>query len=281
MKTIYFAQPNSRYGNSVYFPYAAGSLIAYAFKDPAICSSYRFGAFLYKKEPIETVVKKMENPFLVGFSCYVWNYEYNKALAREIKKKWPECITVFGGHQISKDCDATDAPWIDILLFGEGEVLFHRLLQLFDSGADLSVLPNIMFRKNGEKIFTQTQSMCLPERVSPYLNGWFDLLLESEKEMVFSAILETSRGCPNRCAFCDWGNIKTRVIQYDPALVKAEIDWFAAHRIEYVYAADANFGLFHQDEDYIDYLIQKHAETGFPQKFQATYSKIIRRQFSD
>ena len=35
-------------------------------------------------------------------------------------------------------------------------------------------------------------------------------------------------------------------------LVKKEIDWFSEHKIEYVYAADANFGLFPRDEEIIE-----------------------------
>lgn len=273
MKTIYFAQPNSRYGNSIYFPYAAGSLLAYAFKDPLVSDEYRFGQFIYKKEDVDAVVSRLTDPYLVGFSCYVWNYEYNKALASAIKRKWPACLTVFGGHQISRDCDAVENPDIDVLMFGEGEESFRNLLRALARNEDPAGLPNLMLRRDGKPCFTRTETVCLPERVSPYLNGWFDELVETEQDMVFSAILETNRGCPNRCAFCDWGNVKAHVRQYDGAMVRAEIDWFAAHRIEYVYAADANFGLFPQDESYIDYLIEKHAETGYPQKFQATYSK--------
>lgn len=273
MKTLYFSQPNSKYGNSIYFPYAAGSLVAYAFRDPTVRDVYRFGHFIYKKEKIKTVVAKIKEPFLVGFSCYVWNYEYNKALAAEIKKRWPGCITVFGGHQISKECDAVRDTNIDILLFGEGEESFLRLLRALAQGTELSALPNLMIRKNGEPYFTHTETVFLPNRVSPYLDGWFEPLVENEKELLFSAILETNRGCPNRCAFCDWGNIKANVRRYDEEMVRAEIDWFSEKKIEYVYAADANFGLFPQDEGYIDYLVKKHTETGYPLKFQATYSK--------
>ena len=273
MKTIYFAQPNSKYGNSIYFPYAAGTLLAYAFADPVIQREYCFKGFVYKREDLGAAVAKMENPYLVAFSCYVWNYEYNKALAAAIKKKWPGCLTVFGGHQIFDRCDAADNGDIDILMFGEGEESFRQLLLALSAGGELDDIPNIMFRRGGETVSTPKAIIGMPDRVSPYLGGWFDGLLEDEKEMAFSAILETNRGCPNRCSFCDWGNIKSRVRQYDRELVKAEIDWFAEHQIEYVYAADANFGLFRQDEEYIDYLIERHAQTGYPQKFQATYSK--------
>jgi hypothetical protein len=63
-KRIYMAQPNSQYGNSVYFPYAAGCLIAYAFEDEKVSEEFSFEGFLYKKDDIDKAVEKMENPFL-------------------------------------------------------------------------------------------------------------------------------------------------------------------------------------------------------------------------
>lgn len=273
MKRIYMAQPNSKYGNSVYFPYAAGSLIAYAFTDTEVQKNYDFGCFFYKKDDIGDVIDSLNEPAVFGFSCYVWNYEYNKALAAAVKKKWPSCVTIFGGHQVYRGSDIIIDANVDIVQFGEGEESFRRILLALAGTDELSAIPNIMYRENGRPVFSSEEIVCIPQRVSPYLNGWFDDMLQTEKEVVFSAILETNRGCPNKCAFCDWGNIKARVRLFDEAMVRAEIDWFSVHQIEYVYAADANFGLFPRDDGFVDYLIQKHDETGFPQKFQATYSK--------
>ena len=272
MKKLYMAQPNSQYGNSVYFPYAAGSLVAYAFEDEQVKSEYEFREFYYKRQNIKKVVAAMDNPFLVGFSCYVWNYEYNKSFAKAIKERFPQCIIVFGGHQINADSDICDLEYVDYVLLGEGEESFRFLLLYLCHKAHLDDIPNIIYKDNGEIKKTKSETACIPQRVSPYLKGYFDSLVE-EEELEFSSILETNRGCPNKCAFCDWGNIKSRVRMYDIETVHAEIDWMAEHRIEYCYCADANFGLFPRDEEIIDYLIKRHAETGFPQKFQATYSK--------
>lgn len=272
-KRIYMAQPNSQYGNSVYFPYAAGSLVAYAFEDKTVADEFSFEGFIYKKVNIDKAVEKMEKPFLVGFSCYVWNYEYNKALASAIKKIRPDCITVFGGHQINENSDIVGADYVDYVLTGEGEESFKNLLLSLSGHGNLNDIPNLIYKNNGEVIITEKTAVAIPHRVSPYLTGLFDELVKTEDEVVFSAILETNRGCPNRCAFCDWGNIKSRVRHYDLETVFAEIDWMAENKIEYCYSADANFGLFERDEEIIDYLIKRNAETGFPQKFQATYSK--------
>lgn len=265
-------QPNSQYGNSVYFPYAAGSLIAYAFRNESIKSEYSFKGFVYKKIDIDKAAESLQTPFFVGFSCYVWNYEYNKALAKKIKEKYPQCKIAFGGHQVNRDSDILKTDYVDYCLFGEGEEIFKKLLLSFIGRESVENIPNIMYKKDGEIIFTEKIRVDIPERVSPYIEGYFDELVENE-ELEFSAILETNRGCPNKCAFCDWGNEKAKVRLYDIETVRAEIDWMSEKRIEYCYCADANFGLFERDEDIIEYMIEKHDENGFPEKFQATYSK--------
>lgn len=272
-KQIYMVQASSIYGNSVYFPYTVGSLIAYAFSDPTIRDQYSFCGFFYKKEEIEKNIARLDNPFLIGFSCYLWNYEYNKVLAEEIKKRWPTCIIVFGGHQIYRGSDVLQNDTVDIVLFGEGEESFKRVLLSCVGQDDMAQIPNIAYRQNGQQFFTPEEKVCIPQRVSPYLNGWFDDLLREEKDVSFSAIIETNRGCPNKCAFCDFGNIKSHVRLYDEAMVKAEIEWVAEHQIEFLYIVDANFGLFPRDAELVDFLVEKKRETGFPKKFQASYSK--------
>ncbi len=208
----------------------------------------------------------------MGFSCYVWNYEFNKELAKAVKAEYPDCITVFGGHQINEESDIVNEPFADFILLGEGEESFKRLLKALCGKDSIHSIPNLILKENGHPVHTANEICEIPERVSPYLEGLFDDMVK-EEELAFSAILETNRGCPNSCAFCDWGNIKSKVRLYNMDMIKAEIDWFCENRIEYCYCADANLGLFPRDEEIITYLVKKRRETGFPLKFQATYSK--------
>lgn len=272
MNNIYMVQPNSIYGNSVYFPYAAGSLVAYAFEDERIRKEYAFKGFIYKRVRIDDAVKQFENPFFVGFSCYVWNYEYNKALAKAIKKAYPDCYIAFGGHQITADCEVVGSDYVDFCLLGEGEESFTKLLLSLIGLENKENVNNLIYKEADEIRQTDKTVSEIPNRVSPYLKGYFDELVENET-LEFSAIIETTRGCPNRCAFCDWGNIKAKVRSFDLDIVKAEIDWMSEHKIEYCFCADANFGLFPRDGDIVKYVVKKNKETGYPQKFQASYSK--------
>ena len=273
MKNLYMVQPNSRYGNSIYFPYAAGSLVAYSLKDETVKNEYDFKSFIYRKESISAIVSKLDKPSVIGFSCYIWNYEFNKKLAKAIKESYPECKIIFGGHQISKESEDTLKSCADFLLLNEGEEGFKRLLLHLAGKEDADNIPNLIYSENGTLRHTDSVlSPDIPERVSAYTEGYFDGIVKSE-ELSFSAILETNRGCPNKCAFCDWGNVKSKIKLYDIETIKKEIDWMSENKIEYCYCADSNFGMFPRDLEIVDYLIKKHNKTGYPQKFQATYSK--------
>lgn len=272
MKNIYMAQPNSQYGNSIYFPYAVGSLIAYSFKNDTLKNEYSLKELIYKKEDISDIISRLDSPFVFGFSCYIWNFEFNKQLAEAVKKAFPDCKIVFGGHQVSQSSEIMNADYADYVLFGEGEESFKQLLMSLAGEGDVENIPNIAYKCGGVMKFTKNAEITIPERISPYDEGYFDAIVK-EEELDFSAILETNRGCPNKCTFCDWGNIKSKIKLYDIETVKKEIDWMSENKIEYCYCADSNFGMFERDIEIVDYIIRKHKETGYPQKFQATYSK--------
>ncbi|MBQ8762930.1 MAG: B12-binding domain-containing radical SAM protein [Clostridia bacterium] len=275
MKNIYFVQANNVYGNtrhSVYIPYASGCIAAYAFDNEKIKNSCRLAGFIYTHEPIKTAVSKLTDPFIVAFSCSVWNYEYNKALAKEIKKAYPEAVIIFGGHNVLRDFETfEECPEADILIYREGEEAFRQVvLSLLENKEPRSV-SNIAYKSGGKYIKTKEEAFCLNEYPSPYLNGIFDGI--ADENVSFSAIIETNRGCPFKCAFCDWGTLGSRVRLFPMERIKAELDWIAEHKIEYVYCADGNFGIVDRDEDIAEYIISLKEKTGYPQNFRVCFTK--------
>ena len=275
MKNIYFVQANNVYGNdrkSVYIPYASGCIAAYAFADEKIKNSCRLGGFVYTHEPIKLAVEKMKDPFIAAFSCSVWNYEYNKALAAELKKAYPDVTVIFGGHNVLRDFETFDeCPEADILIYREGEEAFRQIVLAKLNGESFENAANIAYRDGERYVKTREEGFCMSEYPSPYLNGIFDGIADGRTE--FSAILETNRGCPFHCAFCDWGTLGSRVRLFPIERIKAEMDWIAAHKIEYVYCADGNFGLFDRDEEIAEYIISLKKETGYPKNFRVCFTK--------
>ena len=170
---------------------------------------------------------------------------------------------IFGGHNVLRDFGTFDeCPEVDILIYREGEEAFRQILLCLLEDSDLSEVANIAFKKDGEYVKTREEGFCMSEYPSPYLSGIFDSIADGKTN--FSAILETNRGCPFKCSFCDWGTLGSKVRLFPMERIKAEMDWIADHGIEYVYCADGNFGLFDRDEEIAEYIIELKKKTGFP-----------------
>ena len=142
MKNIYFVQANDVYGTdkkSVYIPYAAGCIQAFCLTSEIVRANYRFGKFIYTKEAPEAVVARLEEPYMVLFSCSVWNMEYNKALAAQIKKAYPDCLITFGGHNVSaKGEDLEKYCFVDFITHRFGEEPTMELLEALAFPSSLS-----------------------------------------------------------------------------------------------------------------------------------------------
>lgn len=274
MKNIYFIQVGFAFDKSVYLPYATGTIVAYCKSQPDIASEYDFKEIVFRRDDVEKIVSGMESPYLVAFSTYVWNVEFNKALAKAVKEKYPECIIVFGGHSVSDRMEFLRHKYIDILTLGEGEEVTAGLLRALRDGSDLSDCNGIAFRDtDGCSILTAPHH---PESVenypSPYLTGVFDSIIKKNPDTMFDTVIETNRGCPYNCAYCDWSNHK-KLRLFPIEKVKGEIKWLSEHKIEYCFCADSNFGMFERDEEIAEYIVSLNKETGFPKVFRPCYEK--------
>ncbi len=275
-KNVYFVQVDVSSGKNskiVYLPYTAGVIIANAFKDEDVKSAYEFKDFIFIRQEIDAVVEEMDEPAVAGFSNYVWNTEYHLALAAAIKRKFPDCVTVFGGHNIPPDASFLEEnPQVDYLCFGEGEVTFARLLNALNDGT-VTQLTNIAYRSENGCVVTEKEAFCGVDYASPYLDGWFDNLSQKHPDYEFNTILETSRGCPNSCAYCDWGPLKEKTRYFPLEKVLAEIEWIGKNKIGFVWGADANFGIGKNDLIIADALVAAKEKYGYPERVRINYSK--------
>lgn len=276
MKNIYMSQSGIRYPNGTYLPYAAGTIAAYSLADPAIRQSFRLKEIFFMREDPQEIVQSLESPAVFAFSCYVWNTEYNKEVARQVKLRYPDCLIVFGGHNIPEDSDAflQANAYVDIAIFGEGEKPFKGVLESILGRVRPEDVDNIAFRRGGDVIRTARSKDCdLSAYPSPYAMGLFDSVLEKYPQISFSAILETNRGCPYRCAFCDWCEQKSGVRPMSWERIQTDVRWMAQHGIEFCYCSDANFGLMKRDDAIIDLVIDSKEACGYPKKFRVNFAK--------
>lgn len=135
-----------------------------------------------------------EKPHIVAFSSYIWNITKTLEICRIIKKNH-SCKIVLGGPEVAyRPKDVLEKyDYIDFVLSGEGEWCFPDFLD--NINGDLSSVSGLSYRENGkiisvpEKIYTDTPP-------SPFTVEFFDNLNGR------ISYIETSRGCPYRCAFC-------------------------------------------------------------------------------
>lgn len=274
-KNIYMVQPNYLHGNSTYFPFAVGTLIARAKADEQINEIYDFKDIIFLRENTDKVLEKLEKPAVVGFSNYIWNYEYNRLLASKLRKKYPECVIVFGGHHIGENEEVfEECPFADYFIYGEGEEVFSKLLLALAGIGKIEEIPNIAYKQNGSYHLTFKACMTEADYPSPYLTGCFDSILENYPQLKFYAVIETSRGCPYKCKYCDWGNLDSKKVKFFPLeKIYAELEWLGEHGIDGFGGADANFGIVKRDEEIIDRMIEIHNRTGHLRNFQTSYAK--------
>jgi radical SAM superfamily enzyme YgiQ (UPF0313 family) len=289
MKNVYMAQmslelPGSNY---YYFPYSVGVVWAYATTQPGIVENYKLCGLYSVKEPIEQLVDRMVEPAVVGLSSYVWNVAYNEALAKAIKARYPECKMIIGGAETpNKSQDFfEDKPYIDYLIHQEGEISFTGLLQSFVGIKDEETVPGISINKNGKTLMTGPSQRISDLDVvpSPYIMGLFDHLDEMYPGKIWNAVIETNRGCPFMCTFCDWGGTTfSKVKKFNLERIEEELEWMGKNKIEMLTNTDANFGIFKdRDMEITDMLIRTKEKYGFPVLFDTNWSKNATVQLVD
>ncbi len=273
---VYFVQTGCVFNNEYYLPYAAGIIAAYAFNNQKIAASYELADIIYKCEDFNTTFESIENPSVVAFSNYMWNCDFNLDLAKEIKQRFPHCIIIFGGHQISNPAEWLEKySFIDFAILGEGETILSDILINLCDEKEYGTIPNIAYRCGTEIVETERKNICenINNFPSPYINGIFDKIIQKNPSDSFAAIIETSRGCPYHCAYCDWGNYDLPVRQFSVERIKKEIEWIAENSIVFVTIADSNFGLFDSDEDIIDEFVKAKKTYGYPVAVETAFAK--------
>jgi len=274
-KNVYMIQISAEYVGSVYLPYAIGSIAACAWENKTVKQNYCLKPFIFRRDDISVLVNSFENPYIVAFSGYLWNFEFNKEFARNLKEKYPGCIIIFGGHSTPGTTGFLDKNnYIDYLVLGEGEIPFTELLCAISNGSDLHEVSNIIYKNyDGKAVKSITRIITDIDYPSPFIKGYFDEIIINNPEIKFSAVLETNRGCPYRCSYCDWGIHNEKVRQFPLKKVYEEIAWICANKIEYLVCADANFGIFDRDCEIADKFIEARIKTGYPWKLNVNYAK--------
>ncbi len=290
MKKISFVSPNFQQGpkefNAYYLPYSPAVNWAYAQQFDNIKNNYFLGDFIWRRDPIDETVDLLKDSNIVGFSTYIWNKSYNNVLARELKKANPDITIVFGGPEpkIENPNFFELYPYVDICVKQEGEISFKKILEATNI-EDILKIPGLLVNVNNKTVDTGTSLRIteLDEIPSPYLIGIFDDLMSKHPEIRWNATLETNRGCPYACTFCDWGSLTyNKVKKFDLDRVYKELEWIGKNKCDFVSITDANFGIFpERDSAIADKLIEVQKTYDNPKAYTISWAKNQKREIVD
>lgn len=277
-----------------HYPLALGMLYSFIV-------DYKQGALLERYMPVPIVYQNTVKDILGGpyrkygrgvwlFSNYMWSIVSNLEISKAVKDHDRQNITIHGGpstpgYEIACSNFMKEQKSVDIAVHGEGELTIVDLLEslsLADKGFQhLNNVNGITFRHNfsvnegpesRQLIRTQARARVqdLNALPSPYLTGAFDFY----KGLIDAAIIESNRGCPFGCTFCDWGSATNQKIRkFDIQRVRDEIEWIGKHQVRVLWVADANFGIFERDIEIAEWICHVKSKYGYPKEIVVNYTK--------
>lgn len=282
MRKVYFNEYNVLMEKVAYLPLVSGLLRAFAETSEELKANYRFMPFLFHRDRLDRIVSQYQDPAVAAFSISMWNEQLNLKVAEWVKKRYPECLIVFGGAQVPHHPGAyfEEFPFIDVAVRAEGEEAFSEILTRSLTTRDFSGIAGAAWRDPGTGACVRNheerpQSRDLDVYPSPYLEGLYEDLMEHQQDLKFQAIIETNRGCPFLCTFCFWGQggLSRKYRFHAVERVEREIEWCAQHKIRYVFNADSNFGMHPRDREIAQHLVDIKKKYGYPEKFRTCFGK--------
>jgi hypothetical protein len=211
---------------------------------------------------------------VMGFSVYTWNAAEFLALMREIKAACPQIVIVAGGPHVQQARDYLFSEAIDVIVLGEGEV---TLCEFLDAGSreQWHGIAGLAFAEDGKLVKTASR-----ERISDLdsLPSALDVIALQDangKPLYDCVAYETSRGCPYKCSFCEWGTgaIGTKMYSLSPERIRSDWERIVAAGIRNIWLCDSNFGALKQDIEKARILCDLKKRTGLPSTFATSWSK--------
>jgi radical SAM superfamily enzyme YgiQ (UPF0313 family) len=182
------------------------------------------------------------DPDVVGCSVYLWSFPFFLDLATLVRADDPSRLIVFGGPS-ARPVMLDHVPHrektsvVDVLVINEGEHTFCEVVALTDRSTDrLSGIAGLALRRADGWHETPARPLGdLNELASPYA---MNLVPGGGL-----GILQTYRGCPFTCTFCEWGTLESPKRVRTPENLHAEFDAMERLGLGAALLADAGLNL--------------------------------------
>ena len=236
----------------------------------------------------EHLSKSLENraPRFACFSNYSWTLDISHEFAKKIKEKSPETITVFGGPNYPIEKNEQEKflksySGIDFYIKGEGEKGFIELFESLEKfNFDIKKFKqkntktgNCYYFWDGKIINEETLPRLenLDEIPSPYLEGLLDKFFDKN----LTPTIQTSRGCPFRCTYCQEGQeYFNKITRFSPKRIKEELAYIAKRvKVPNLIITDSNFGMYSEDLETCNHIAVLKKENNWPKYIDGNLGK--------
>jgi len=269
--------------NADTFPFGVGLIAAYAKQELgnlADISIHKFPAELNEELQHRT-------PDILAMSSYVWNSRLTYSFAARIKEVSPKTLVIMGGPDFpippeERKNFLLQRPAIDVFIRWDGEHAFVKLVrELLDRNLDMDlfrrapvVLPNVSYISEDDELVEGpderiTDLMTVP---SPYMMGLLDRFFETS----LMPLVETTRGCPYGCTFCnDGSSVRNSVFHKSTDFIREELDYIASRvkNTNQMHLVDLNFGMFKHDVETAEIIRSVMRKYHWPERIQGTMGK--------
>ena len=215
-----------------------------------------------------------EGPDLICFSCYIWNIDYIKDISYIIKESKSEARLLYGGPEVSFEIKELmeSNPFIDFVIFGEGEETFKEFLEEIQKPSPLlRKIKGLAFRENNEAIINESWGLIdnLAIIYYPY---------EPEEEFENKIIYyESSRGCPFSCSFC-LSSIDKKLRFFSMERVKRDLKMLLNTKARQIKFVDRTFNAdYRRSMEIMEYIVENN-KNNMTIHFEIT-ADIINDQF--
>lgn len=194
-----------------------------------------------KYQSVQDVIDEVIEADVILFSSYSWNYDLCDKISQRIKELYPNKILILGGPHIgTHDVDFLyNRKQYDLICkpTKPGEVFITDFLDgKRDISWELNSYSKTPFHFSNVSVYREHIEYL--KKLKKY---------SDENSLECLIVLETTRGCPFACTFCEWGGgTETKIIKKEIETVKEDILAIKEAGYVEVYLADANFGVFEE-----------------------------------
>lgn len=165
-------------------------------------------------------------------------------IARAVKQWNPDFPVILGGWHPSLLPDQTlAAPYVDVVVRGQGEDSLLEIVRRLEAGAGLGDVSGIGFKEHGEAVFTLERPLRPLVEMPPKAYHLADFDAYERLCGRRWAMYTSSLGCPFDCAYCTNSGVYGRKWNALPAeqVVQEMLQLTRSYRLELLWVVDDNF----------------------------------------